>query len=49
MEDGSRIVASPLAGELGPGMLRLPLERIAQAHERVDAGTGDRTLVSISA
>ena len=26
-----------------------PLQRIAQAHERVDAGTGDRTLVSISA
>ena len=25
----------------------VPLERIAQAHERVDAGTGERTLVSI--
>jgi NADPH2:quinone reductase len=26
----------------------LPLERTAQAHERVDAGTGERTLVSIN-
>ena len=37
--------AGALAIAIGPP---LPLERTAQAHERVEAGTGERTLVSVN-
>jgi len=47
-EAATDLTAAAAAGALSIAVgTPLPLERIAQAHERVDAGVGDRTLISI--
>ena len=47
-EAATDLTAAAAAGALSIAVgTPLPLGRIAQAHERVDAGVGDRTLISI--